>query len=432
MKADTYKVVHWMNVRKVTAAQVADGVGCSLDPREAGAWPGELIGAVARFLAVEPEKLSASGRPSLTALCKTAGELHSTRREIQRGGIHFYNYYTMAAPPGMVGPVILDILCPAGRLPELNNGHLEPAITVNIGPGDIHGRWGQELSDDTWQVMHANHGDQAWVVGDSYVEPSYCPHSYSLATDRPARIISYTGHSNLMDLLEDLNDWDERAAAALLDLLTAGLCPRALAELLLARRGHTLATAARALGRPTAEVTSGLDQGSVSLLRDLGQAFGFDYRLLLPPEKRHDTVGKTYRTISESVAGARDFRGYQVASLASAPYLPDLTGLFVRVDGDRGGELRDAGETHYLVTSGELELEYASAAGQEHARLGADGTAWIAPWVAHRWTGHGSLVKLGSGRHPNYLDLIELTNTYAPAATVGRGHHDSSGWGYDS
>lgn len=431
MKADTYKVVHWMNVRKVTAQQVADGVGCSLDPTEACTWPSDLVGAVASFLAVAPERLAASSRASLTAICRTADDLRATRREIQRGGIHFYNYYTMASPPDVVGPVILDILCPAGHLPELNNGHLEPAITVNIGPGDIYGRWGEQLSADTWQVMHANHGDHAWVVGDSYVEPSYCLHSYSLATDFPARIISYTAHSNLMDFLENLNDWDERAAASLLELLAAGAGPRALAELLLARRGHTLQTAAQALGLAEDQVTAGLDHGSLGMLRGLGQAFSFDYRLLLPPVKQHDSVGKTYRSTAESLAGAREFRGYQVASLASAPHLPDLTGLFIRVDGDSGGELRDAGETHYLVTDGDLELEWATTSGQGQARLSADGSAWVAPWVAHRWAGHGSLVKLGSG-HPNYLDLLELTNTYAPAATVRRGWHDSSDWGYDS
>ena len=28
---------------------------------------------------------------------------------------------------------------------KLNNGHLEQAITVNLGPGDIYGRWGENI-----------------------------------------------------------------------------------------------------------------------------------------------------------------------------------------------------------------------------------------------------------------------------------------------
>ena len=143
MRADTYKITHWMNVRKATVQQVATAVGQPLDLTTAGAWPEALVAAVASFLQVQPHQLTASERRGLTVLTRTADELLATNRPIRRGGIHFYNYYTMASPPDAVGPVILDILCPADRLPDLNNGHLEPAITVNIGPGDIHGRWGR-------------------------------------------------------------------------------------------------------------------------------------------------------------------------------------------------------------------------------------------------------------------------------------------------
>ena len=69
----------------------------------------------------------------------------STKRPIKRDGIHFYNYYTLPSPKGFKAPVILDILCPSSKLPKLNNGHLEHAITVNLGPGDIYGRWGKNI-----------------------------------------------------------------------------------------------------------------------------------------------------------------------------------------------------------------------------------------------------------------------------------------------
>jgi hypothetical protein len=447
MQADTYKVVHWMNVRKVTTGQVAKAIGHPFDPSAAGTWSDELVAEVAGFLKVEAEQLTSSPRRNLTALTRTADDLIATRRPIQRDGIHFYNYYTMAAPPGAVAPVILDILCPAGRVPALNNGHLEPAITVNIGPGHINGRWGEELTEETWQVLRANSpssggGDaDAWIVGDSYVEPSYCPHSYSLAGDEPARIISYTGQSNLAGLIEDLNDWSDPAAASLLDRLEAGddgaspegTGPYGIAELLLSRRGHTVASAAGVIGVSEATLRDALAGGGVDVLRDLGRTLGFDYRVLLSPQWRHDSVGKTYRDVGECRADARDFRGYRVSSLASAPHLPDLTGLFMRVDGTAGEDLSDPAETHYLVTGGEVELEWTDADGKrERSRLGVDGTAWLAPFVAHRWSGDGSLVRLGSGRHLTYLDLIELANTYGAAATLRRGRLDDRGWGYDS
>ncbi|WP_043622605.1 hypothetical protein [Nonomuraea candida] len=439
MRLDTYKIVHWMNVRKMTLRQVAEAAGLGqarltdlLEKPGGDEWPDADVAPLAHALGVAPQHLSASGRRDLTVVTRTAAQLAETRRPIQRDGIHFYNYYTMAAPPGAVAPVILDILCPADRLPALNNGHLEPAITVNLGPGDIHGRWGAELTDATWQVIEANKGEDRWIVGDSYLEPSYCPHSYSLASGTPARIVSYTGQSNLAALLEDVNDWPEPAAEELFGWLGDEVSPRALADLLLARRGHTLESAAAALGMSGEKLAAALDYGAVDDLRELGWKLGLDDRLLLRRQLRHDAVGKTYKDIAECRREARDFRGYRVASLAGAPHLPDLSGLYLRVTGDAGGDLVEPAETHYLVTGGSLRLEWAEGDGAASCELGADGTAWVAPFVRHRWSGDGSLIKLGSGRHLTYLDLYELTNTYAAAATLRRGRRDGRSWGYDS
>ncbi|MBF6327721.1 histidine kinase [Nocardia transvalensis] len=439
MRVDNYKVVHWLNVRKMTTGQIAAAVGLDheqltklLAPSD-DEWPDDIADAVALALQVTPEQLVSSGRCDLTVLVRTAEDLRDTRRPIQRDGIHFYNYYTMAAPPGAVAPVILDILCPADRVPALNNGHLEPAITINLGPGDIHGRWGAELGDATWQVIETNSGEDEWIVGDSYVEPSYCPHSYSLAGTDPARIVSYTGRSALAGLLEDINDWSDPAASAMLGWLGESSTPQKVANLLLARRGHTIASAATSLGVSDFDLVAAIDEGSVELLRELGTRLGFDYRLLMRPATRHDPVGKTFKNIEQCRREIRTFQGYQVTSMASAPHLPDLTGLFMRVTGDTGGILSEPAETHYLVTAGSPTLHWARADGREgRTELGVDASAWVAPFVTHRWSGEGALIKLGSGRHLGYLDLYELTNTYAAAATVRRGRRDGRGWGYDS
>ena len=218
----------------------------------------------------------------------------------------------------------------------------------------------------------------------------------------------------------------------LFDLAASGPGPRAVAELLLSRRGHSLTTAAAALRMTPDRLAAALDEGAMDVLRDLGLAVGLDYRLLLASVRRHDEVGKICRTVDECRADARDFLGYRVASLVSAPHLPDLTGMFMQIDG-AGADLCELGETHYLVTGGAVELDWTEADGSPaRVRLQPDGTAWVAPLVAHRWSGSGSVVKLGSGRHLGYLDLAELTNTYAAAATLRRGHHDGRSWGYDS
>jgi len=119
--------------------------------------------------------------------------------------------------------------------------------------------------------------------------------------------------------------------------------------------------------------------------------------------------------------------------MVSAPHLPDLIGLFVQARDGSGGELIEPNETHYLVTSGEMTLEWADADGRLQKAIGGpDSSAWVSPFVSHRLSGDGAALKLSSGGHVNSLDLLDLTNTYAPAATIPRGRRDLRDWGYDS
>jgi 2-hydroxyethylphosphonate dioxygenase len=436
---DTFKVVHWMNARKFTSHELA--VRLDLGDEEFGRLlagdefdvADEVAELLAMRLDIELWQISAGAGRNLVVIRGTA-EMRATRRAVRRDGIHFYNYYTMAAPAGRVAPVILDILCPADRLPALNNGHLEPAITVNLGPGDINGRWGTELTESTWHRMRAGTAAVPWVAGDSYVEPSFCPHSYSLATDVPARIISYTGASGLQALVGETNSWADHAFEAMVESVSDG-SPAAILRGALARRGHDLASLARETGIAQERLADVADL-TLDEVRTVAGVLATDYRVLLPATRDHDDVGKTYCPVQRSVASIRPFRSYEVASLAAAPHLPDLTGLYVHVDNATPEpvlDLCDLAETHYLVLDGEVTLWWRQdGAGTGSALLTGDGSAWVPPFVAHGWSGSGSVVKLGSGSHLSYVNHLELSNTFQPQWVLRRGRRDRLGWGYDA
>ncbi|MFJ8473576.1 histidine kinase [Kitasatospora sp. NPDC094011] len=433
MTPDRFRLMHWMNARKTTpdllgAAGVDTAVLTAVLDGSAPEVSEEQFTALCAALRVAPEQIAARQDSTPAAVVLTADQLHATRRPIRRAGLHFYNYYTMAAPEGQVAPVILDILCPAGTLPELNNGHLEPAITVNLGPGRIHGRWGAELDATTWRVLEP---------GDSYVESSYCPHAYSLVDGTPARIVSYTGDSNLAPLLDEANAWGDPAAATMIADLDAGPPVSAVLRAALRRRCFDADSAGLACGVDADHISAFCDGRTDSLdpdeLRALGRSLGFDFRPLIEPVRRRDALGKTHLTAAESRAGSRAFASYTATSLAMTPELPDLVGVLLAVDGEAQGlDLADHGENHYLVTAGDLTLHWQEPDGTAvAATLGPDGTAWLAPLVAHSWSGRGTVVKLGSGERLGYLDHLELTNTFAPAATLRRGRQDARGWGYE-
>jgi hypothetical protein len=444
LRIDPFKLAHWMNVRKCTAAQAAElaglpstRLGVLLDDGAGDAEPDE-VAAIASALRIEPAQLAAAAGRDLTIVHQTADALHATRRPIQRDGINFYNYYTMATPPGRVAPVILDILCPAGRLPALNNGHLEPAITVNLGPGDINGRWGEELTPQTWQVLAANTAPDRWITGDSYIEPSYCRHTYALASPQPARIVSYTAQASIAPLVDEVNTWSDEAFERCVAILGDGLPTGTLLDLLLARRGYDRSTAATAAGLTPTQVAGALEgtvgPGDLETLRRLARELGFDYRVLLPAERRHDEVGKTIATVEEARASMRHFGTYQVASMASAPHLPDLVGTFVLVDQNRhgpGSDLVDFADSHYLVVDGTLTLESLDEPDHAAVELTVDSSAWLAPFVRHRFSGRGAVLKFGSGAHIGSPDWLELTSTFAPAATLRSSRRHLGDWGYD-
>jgi 2-hydroxyethylphosphonate dioxygenase len=126
-----------------------------------------------------------------------------------------------------------------------------------------------------------------------------------------------------------------------------------------------------------------------------------------------------------------------VASMSSAPHLPDLSGLFMRVEKDEDPtpvlDLVEPGETHYLVTGGQPTFAWHEGDKRfGRQTLTPGGSAWVAPYVEHAWLGDGALVKLGSGRHVGALDQLELTNTFEAEKTIRRGRGDAIGWGYDS
>lgn len=444
MKIDRYKLTHWLNARKVTVAQVCADARVTEAVLEAvlNGTAQQLEDSVARalleYLNLPSSALAGGESPAADVLIWERDRIESTCRPIQRDGIHFYNYYSLPSPTGYVAPVILDILCPPSRLPVLNNGHLEPAITINLGPGDIHGRWAEELDDVSWRVLASNRTEEApWIVGDSYVEPSYRPHTYSLTSTAPAQILSYTVKSGLQAIAERLNGWSVAAANALVQSLRVPLQASRVLEQRMRRLGFTAVSLARSAAIGEAELGRFLageaDALTLNHLKAVGRTLGMDYRLLLGPEWQADRAGKVHCSVEDSSRSARSYLRYTVASMGSASTLPDLCGMFIRVDDERMElDLLEVGSLHYLVTAGPLHLSWLGADGNAETRLLQTRDAvWLPPCVAHGWSGHGSLIKMGNGEGWSYADEFEVSNTLRAGETIRRSMRDTHTWGYD-
>lgn len=447
---DRYKLMHWLNARKVTPGMVAKRA--KLPPEAIQSLFDETMelgmaeaGRLADALHI-PLKLLAAEEPLPSVIHATKAEINATCRRLDRDGIHFYNYYTLPSPKGLICPVILDILCPAERLPKQNNGHLEPAITVNIGPGDINGRWdgrhAEERNDDTWRMMRHNRGTESWILGDCYVEPSWCPHTYALAGAQPAQILSYTVKTSLEAFAARTNNWSDAAFDAMVATYDDDDRPFATAALavLMERRGFNADSLAKASNIGLSELKGFLDGDenaiAVAGLRQIGDTLACDWRLLLAPVHRNDSLGKSWNSIEGATASIRPFKSYTVASMSMSARVPDMIGLFMKVEKPETHATLDLSElsaTHYLVSGGALTLHWQEANGSPRsASLGNGDALWVGPYVRHAFTGTGSLVKLGNGEGVSALDQFELSNTFDLADTLKRGRRDRASWGYDN
>ena len=59
-------------------------------------------------------------------------------------------------------------------------------------------------------------------------------------------------------------------------------------------------------------------------------------------------------------------------------------------------------------------------------------TLWVSAYTFHGFSGKGSLIKISDGQNINYLEKIELANTYNLKNTLSRGRDDMMTWGYDN
>ena len=354
--------------------------------------------------------------------------IDKTKRPINRDGIHFYNYYSLPVPKGFVGPVILDILCPKNRLPALNNGHLEQAITINLGKSDIYGRWGKVKNKLNFSKIRFNNTKKnPWIIGDSYVEPTYCPHSYSRATHQNSQILSYTAKSPLEKFINNLNNWPKSNYINLINKLKSNNLRKSILKFYLDNKGVDL----KYLSKSIKTKVKNLDHiiRNKKILIKTCSFLKIDYNLFNKKiYKSEDNIGKTYLSYDDSFKTIRKYKSYTIASIASSERYPDLNGYFIKVSKKKiVYDLCDYASSHYLVTDGDFKFNI----NNKSINIKKGDAIWMSSFKSHGFSGAGSLLKISNGETLDTSDLTEILNTYNPIQTLRRSYKDKISWGYE-
>ncbi|MDA7770260.1 hypothetical protein N8925_03000, partial [Candidatus Pelagibacter sp.] len=355
-------------------------------------------------------------------------KIEKTKRPIKRDGIHFYNYYSLPIPDGFVGPVILDILCPKDKLPQLNNGHLEQAITINLGNSDIYGRWGKVKNKTNFSKIRFNNSSvNSWIIGDTYVEPTYCPHSYSRATDYNSQILSYTAKSPLEKLIKNLNNWSNKNYKSLMNNIQFKDIRTSILNFYLNNQGISIKYLAKSINFKISNISQIIKNKKI--LSKTCKFLKIDPNLL---DKKNysseDTIGKTYLPYKESFKTIRKYKSYTIASMASSERYTDLFGYFIKVSKKKKvKDLSDYASSHYLITSGNFYLNIDN----KKIKIKKGDAIWMSSFKLHGFSGSGSLLKISNGENLDTADLSEMLNLYNPKKTLERSYKDKISWGYE-
>jgi hypothetical protein len=437
---DKIKFNRWLNIRKTTLKELnkklKNKINFEITLDNCESLDSYTVNVVANYLEIEPLKIK-KNTFNPTFLYSSKRDIEKTRRPIKKDGIHFYNYYTLPTPKGYISPVLLDIMCPKNKLPKLNNGHLEPAITISMGPGDIYARFGEKLEKDTWQQFKVNHDPKSnWIVGSSYFEPSLCKHSYSRTSDKFGRIISYTTKSNIEELLNDkLNDNSYRN---LLNINKNKNINRTLLKLEIETKGYSIESIAKKIKLPVKKIKNYLNNINSSLEKKyiikICKIINSDSNLFIDRKYKEDSVGKLYFDYKDSIKSIRKFKSYKVASIANSKRLPDLSGYFMKVLNKKNiflDDLFDSKCSHYFITKGAMKVHIRSENKKITKNIKEGDCLWLSGFTYHGFTGDGALLKISDGQNINYLEKEDLINTYKLNNILERSRGDMQNWGYD-
>lgn len=439
-RIDRVKLNHWLNIRKTTISVLNDllkrDLNYELSLDNLNIVDNSAIEKIASVLSIPVEFLLTKEEVPAFVF-NTKEQIEKTKRPIRRGGIHYYNYYTLPSPKGYVAPVLIDILCPKNKLPVLNNGHLEPAITVSLGPNDIFARFAKKINKVNFLKFRVNPDPKTnWVVGSNYYEPSYCLHTYSRAVDGPGKILSYTTKSYIENLFDSkLNEDSFKNFTKKINTLKPN---RYFLNQDILNKGYSLEEISKKSKISLKKIKNHFKKNDKGLnqteIKKICKILNSDPAIYYDKEFKEDKIGKYYYDYKDSLKTIRNFKSYKVASIANSARSPDLTGYFLKVENKSKKpvlDIMDSNCSHYLVTKGKLYFYSESKGKINKINMKEGDSIWVSSFNNHGFGGIGALIKISDGQNFNYLERIDIINTYNLKKTLSRGRRDKVNWGYD-
>ena len=219
-------------------------------------------------------------------------------------------------------------------MPKLNNGHLEHAITINLGPGDIYGRWGKNIKkSENFSKISFNNGSDPWIIGDTYLEPTYLPHTYSLVGKKPSQILSYTAKSQLQKFVNNANIWSEKSYKNFIKSIDGNGNKISFLNFFLNSRGLDFKYISQKTKISNLRLKKFFNKKKIDSKKDkilvdkICKLLQIEPAIFREKSFKEDLVGKTFFSYKDSIKSIRSYKSYLVSSMSASERYPDLYGF---------------------------------------------------------------------------------------------------------
>ena len=81
----------------------------------------------------------------------------------------------------------------------------------------------------------------------------------------------------------------------------------------------------------------------------------------------------------------------------------------------------DTNCSHYLASKGIVKFHVQTDNKKNTIKMKEGDAIWISAYTKHGFTGAGSLIKISDGQNINYLEKVDIANTYNFKATLSGG-----------
>ena len=186
---------------------------------------------------------------------------------------------------------------------------------------------------ENFSKISFNNGSDPWIIGDTYLEPTYLPHTYSLVGKKPSQILSYTAKSQLQKFVNNANIWPEKSYKNFIKSIDSNGNKISFLNFFLNSRGLDFKYISQKTKISNLRLKKFFNKKKIDSKKDkilvdkICKLLQIEPAIFREKSFKEDLVGKTFFSYKDSIKSIRSYKSYLVSSMSASERYPDLYGF---------------------------------------------------------------------------------------------------------